>query len=118
VQATLMKTATSEKVRTDAANSILTQLKPPETKKIELDIGVKQDKTIEELRQATMELVEMQKTRLVNGDMSPKEVAHSSLFNQKSEDIHEADYVEVTALEEEQRHEALTIELEKSTRHD
>ena len=115
VQATLMKTANSEKVRTDAANSILTQLKPPETKKIELDIGMKQDKTIEELRQATMELVEMQKAKLVSGDMSPKEIAHSSLFNQNN--ISDAEIIpEETALETEQRLEAQTIEYEKITR--
>ena len=42
VQAEIMMTATSDKVRSDAANSLLTHLKPPETKKVELDIGLKQ----------------------------------------------------------------------------
>ena len=41
VQAELMMSANSEKVRTDAANSLLTHLKPPEVKKVELDIGTR-----------------------------------------------------------------------------
>ena len=50
VQADLMINAKSEKVRCDAANSLLTQLKAPEVKKVELDIGVKEDGSIAALR--------------------------------------------------------------------
>lgn len=85
VQAELMVSATSEKVRTDAANSLLTQLKAPETKKIELDIGVKQDKTIDELRATTMELVKQQKEMIAAGHMSAKGVAHSNLLIEDAE---------------------------------
>ena len=49
VQAQLMISAASEKVRSDAANSLLTHLKMPETTKIELDVGIKVDKSIEDL---------------------------------------------------------------------
>lgn len=79
VQAELMVSATSEKVRTDAANSLLTHLKMPETQKVELDIGVKEDKTIQSLRDTTMELVAQQKQMIQAGAMHAQEVAHSKL---------------------------------------
>lgn len=79
-QADLMTNANSEKVRSDAANSILTHLKPPETKKIELDIGVKQDKTIDELRATMVDLAAQQRKMLEGGITDAKEVAHSKLL--------------------------------------
>ena len=38
----------SFKVRSDAANSLMTHLKPPETKKFELDVGIRQDSIIDD----------------------------------------------------------------------
>lgn len=64
VQATLMVTANSEKVRCDAANSLLTHLKPPEVSKIELDINVKQDRSIDELRATTLKLADIQRNMI------------------------------------------------------
>jgi len=78
-QASLMINAKSEKVQTDAANSLLTHLKAPETQKIELDIGVKGDKSIDELRETTLALVSQQKKMIESGMMNVKEVAHSKL---------------------------------------
>jgi hypothetical protein len=78
-QAELMITARSEKVRSDAANSLLTHLRPPEVKKFELDIGIKQDSTIDELRATTLELVNQQKLMLQGNSMTAKQVAHSKL---------------------------------------
>lgn len=78
-QVTLMTTANSEKVRSDAANSILTHLKPPETQKVELDIGVKEDSSIKQLRNATLELVAEQRRALQAGAMNAQEVAHSTV---------------------------------------
>ena len=78
-QAELMIHANSEKVRTEAANSLLNHLKRPETKKIELDIGIKDDKSISELRATTMALVEQQTKMLADKTMTAKEVAHSKL---------------------------------------
>ncbi len=80
VQADLMMNAKSEKVRSDAANSILTQLKLPETKKIQLDIGVKEDNSIAELRATTLELVAQQKAMIQANAMTVKEIAHSKLL--------------------------------------
>lgn len=80
VQAQLMTSANSEKVRCDAANSILTHLKMPETQKVELDIGVKQDSTIDQLRQATLALVEQQRQMLLSGSMNAGQIAKTSVI--------------------------------------
>ena len=79
VQAELMMTAKSEKVRCDAANSLLSHLKMPETQKVELDIGIKEDSSIAALRQATMELIRQQRLMVEAGAMNAQEVAHSKV---------------------------------------
>jgi len=79
VQAELMVHATSEKVRTDAANSILTQLKAPEVSKIELDITHKEDGIIDELRRATQDLVNAEKLAIKSGSKTVLDIAHSEL---------------------------------------
>lgn len=79
VQAHLMLNANSEKVRTDAANSLLNHLKKPETK-LELDISYKEDKSIQELRDATMALARQQRELIESGTLNAKEVAHSKII--------------------------------------
>ena len=80
VQADLMVNANSEKVRCDAANSLLTHLKPPEVKKVELDIGIKEDSSIAALRATTLELARQQRLAMEAGAMNAQEVAHSQLI--------------------------------------
>jgi hypothetical protein len=89
VSADLMMNAKSEKVRADAANNLLTQLKAPEAAKVELDITVKENDAIAALRKSTMELVEQQKKMIESGRMTAHDVANSDL-------IVEADYEEIT----------------------
>lgn len=79
VQADLMITAHSEKVRSDAANSLLTHLKPPEAMKIELEIGVKEDSAIAALRASTLELSRQQKMMIEAGMQNAEQTAHSKL---------------------------------------
>ena len=79
-QAELMIYAKSEKVRSDAANSLLTHLKPPEVKKVELDIGIKEDGSIAQLRATTLELARQQRLALEAGMLNAQEVAHSTLI--------------------------------------
>lgn len=81
VQADLMINANSEKVRSDAANSILTHLKMPETQKVELDIGIKEDSSIAQLRQATMELARQQRLMVEAGVSNAQDVAHSRVIS-------------------------------------
>lgn len=80
VQAELMVNSHSDKVRCDAANSLLTHLKMPETQKVELDIGVKEDSSIAQLRQATLELARQQRLAMEAGAMNAQEVAHARII--------------------------------------
>lgn len=79
-QAELMITAKSEKVRCDAANSLLTHLKMPETQKVELEIGMKEDSSIAALRATTLELSRQQRLMVQSGAMNAQEVAHGKLI--------------------------------------
>lgn len=79
VQADLMVNSGSDKVRCDAANSLLTHLKMPETQKVELEIGVKEDSSISQLRQATLELARQQRLAMEAGAMNAQEVAHARI---------------------------------------
>lgn len=80
VQAELMMTANSEKVRSDAANSLINALKPPETKKVELNVGMREDQSISSLREATLELVAQQKQMIQSGLVNAQQVAHSKVI--------------------------------------
>ena len=80
VQVELMLTAKSEKVRSDAANSLMTHLKRPESIKIDLDIGVKEDSTLTQIRQQTMELAKMQQAQIAAGQASARETAEKKLI--------------------------------------
>jgi hypothetical protein len=79
VQAELMVSANSEKVRSDAANSLLTHLKPPEALKIEMEIGVKEDSAISQLRATTLELSRQQRLMIEGGMQNAEQTAHSRL---------------------------------------
>ena len=79
VQADLMVNSGSDKVRCDAANSLLTHLKMPEVTKVELDIGIKEDSTIAALRATTLELSRQQRLMMEAGAMTAQQVAHSKI---------------------------------------
>ena len=81
-QAELMLTAQSEKVRSDAANSLLIHLKPPETKKVELDIGLKRGNEIDQLRDITVQLASQQRRMIESGVVSAKDVAEVRLLSE------------------------------------
>ena len=63
----LMTTATSEKVRTEAANSILTHLKRPEVKSINLNLGVQENSGLTELKAMMGQLAEKQLEAIQSG---------------------------------------------------
>ena len=79
-QVRLMNTAKSEKVQSDAANSVLTHTKGPETAKLEIDMSVKQDSSIDELRIATQKLVAQQELAISTGSSTAKDIAHSQII--------------------------------------
>lgn len=79
VQADLMITAKSEKVRSDAAAHLMAALKMPEVVKVEMDIGVREDSAIAALRQTTLELSRQQRLAIEAGMHNAQQVAHSRL---------------------------------------
>lgn len=80
VLAELMVSATSEKVRSDSANALLTHLKVPETTKVQIDVGIKDDGTIDKLRQATQALAAQQRMAIQAGVTDALGVAHSKVI--------------------------------------
>lgn len=87
VQAGLMMNAQSEKVRSDAANSLLIHLKPPEVKKVELDIGVKSNKEIDEMKTLLAELSAKQKSLMDNGVVSISDIAKTTIVEAEYEEL-------------------------------
>ena len=79
-QAHLMMNARSEKVQSDAANSLISALKPPETKKIELEISEKEDSTIDALRESTAALVAQQREMLQAGMINAQQAAKQPII--------------------------------------
>ena len=81
VQASLMNDPmVSPKVRCEAANSLLTHLKKPEAKKVELDVSVKDDSMVRELKDITLNLAAQQKQMIESGAYTSKEIAHQKII--------------------------------------
>ena len=80
VQAELMLSARSEKVRSDAANSLLTHLKQPESQKVELSVHQSEDSSIQALRDATLALAAQQRMAIESGQMTAQEIAHKPVL--------------------------------------
>lgn len=88
VQAELMLTARSEKVRSDAANSLINHLKKPDKLEAHLKIDVDhKNSAIDELEQTTRALVEQQKAMLQAGMMQIRDVAESRIINVTPEEV-------------------------------
>lgn len=66
-QADLMLNANSEKVRSDAADSLLNHLKRPETKAINLNLGVNENSGLSELKGMLTQLAEKQREAISAG---------------------------------------------------
>jgi len=66
-QAELMLSANSEKVRSDAANSVLTHTAAPTTQKVELEVTQNTHSVIDDLREATQELVNKTRKAIESG---------------------------------------------------
>lgn len=87
-QADLMQNAISEKVRTEAANSLLTHLKRPEAIKSQIDINLKDSSGMTELKEAMRQMAEQQQLAISNG-LSARQIADIPLI--------EAEFTDVTA---------------------
>ena len=56
----LMKNADSQKVQSDAANSLMIQLRPPEEKNVNLNVGIQETDSIKDLKAAILEIAQLQ----------------------------------------------------------
>ena len=77
----------SDKVRSDAANSLMTHLKPPEARKLNLDVAIAEDDSLRELRHAVTDLARAQKLAIEAGVEDAQRIAESKLINGESERI-------------------------------
>tara|TARA_R110000850_G_scaffold233967_2_gene358842 strand:+ start:385 stop:1098 length:714 start_codon:yes stop_codon:yes gene_type:complete len=93
-QLDLMQTAMSEKVRSDAADSILNHLKRPETKKVEIDLGVQRDTGMESLRDMMTRLAEQQRELIQKGAFT-HELAQQVLVVAPEDDDIDGECVEI-----------------------
>lgn len=65
----------SPKVRSDAANSLLTHLKRPETQQISVNVGVQEGGLVQELKDITMGLAAQQRNMIEQGAYSVQETS-------------------------------------------
>lgn len=72
--ATLMVTASSEKVQAEAAIGLLTHLKMPEKLKVELDLGVKENSVMGQLQKASLALAENMQAMVKAGAWSAQDL--------------------------------------------
>jgi hypothetical protein len=75
----LMANSNSDKVKSDSASAVLTHLKPPESKKLEIEVSQVESSAIDELRHATQEHAKILKQNIEVGTMSAKEAAQGDL---------------------------------------
>lgn len=85
-QAELMQTAKSEKVRADAANSLMTHLKTPEIKKAELQVNVGSTGAIDQLSEALANLSGKQSEMLSQGKYSLQDIREATIIEVTDED--------------------------------
>jgi hypothetical protein len=81
-QADLMRTAKSEMVRQKAAESLMTNLKAPESSKLEIGISYSND-AVDELRATTRALAQQQMKMIMGGQISARDAAHSEILAKK-----------------------------------
>jgi len=87
-QVEIMLTAKSEMVRMQAANSVMTHTKAPETAKIDLKITDEtQSSVLDELRKATQELSRNQRLAIESGQMTAKDIAHSRVIKGEAVEV-------------------------------
>ena len=80
VQADLMLNAKSEMVRQKAAETLIRELKIDDDNKLELDITVKKDKSLEALEKTLTEVSQKQLELIKQGQITNKEVAEMNII--------------------------------------
>jgi glutamine synthetase type III len=86
VQADLMQNASSEKVRTDAANSLLTHLAKPKEAGPLVSIDIRESSGLTELKGMLVQLAQSQQNA-IKGGMTPKEIAGQKIIDVQAEEV-------------------------------
>ncbi len=86
VQADLMLNAKSEKVRMEAANSILVQLKKPDVKKVEMSMSMVDNSGMNELKDSLSKMAEMQQ-QLIRDGATTKTIAHQRIIEPEDAEV-------------------------------
>jgi len=86
-QFNLMQTASSEKVKCDAANSLLMHLKAPEKATIDINVKTGQEDALQDLAATMAELAKEQRRAIELGTFNAKEVAASKIIHSTAEVI-------------------------------
>ncbi len=84
VQAQLMTTSQSDKVRTDAANSLLTHLKKPEGKDFQISLEVKESSGMNEMREAMRAMAERQQ-EMIEAGVSTLEITATPIITREED---------------------------------
>lgn len=86
VQADLMINATSEKVRTEAANSLLSHLKRPEAKGLDIRMEVTDSSGMKELKDTLVKVAQQQQKAIESG-ITTREIAASPIYDAEYVDV-------------------------------
>lgn len=84
-QVELMSTSGSDLVRTQAANSLLTHLKKPESQKATLDINVNESKELQSMKETITQLAEQQQIAIQENRMKTIDVTEADIIRPTSE---------------------------------
>ena len=90
VQVELMHTSNSDKVRCEAANSILNHLKRPEKKQVELSVGIADNSGMDELNE-TLKQLALQQQSMIESGISTQEIAHQKII--QKQDVLDAEVI-------------------------
>ena len=80
-QAEIMRTAASDKVRSDAANSILTHLGKPKDGDFQLSLEIKENSGLAEMKQLLGQLAQAQQDAITSGGMGVRDIAAQPLID-------------------------------------
>lgn len=87
-QLKILRTSKNDLAIVKAADSLMNHLKPPVDTKIQLDVSVDNSSYLEDIRNETERLAEVQHAAIKKGIASPKDIARSKV-------VGEAEYVEL-----------------------
>lgn len=77
----LMKHAASEKVQSDAANSLMIHLKPPEDKNIKVNVGIQETDSIKQLKDVIYDLANAQNQAILEKRATAQQIAEARIID-------------------------------------